>query len=70
MVENLEKLLHLIADNPSITCDELDIETSSFYNAEKYFKEMIGKVDGATSLSVDLNVRRRRLPEREIALSG
>ena len=70
MVENLEKLLHLIADNPDILCDELDIETSSFYNAEKYFKEMIGKVDGATSLSVDLNGKEEEgsLKKRSILL--
>ncbi|BDZ69586.1 non-ribosomal peptide synthetase [Methanobacterium petrolearium] len=70
MVENLEKLLHTIADNPDIVCDEIEIETSDFYKAEKYFKEMMKRVDGATSISADQSGKEEEgsLKERSITI--
>lgn len=55
MTENIQKLLYEIADNPDKTCDEFEIETSEFYDAEKYFKDMMLKTDVATVISSDIN---------------
>lgn len=55
LVKGLEKLLHVVADNPNITSGELEIETSPFYRAEKYFKKMIQSSDGATNITPDLS---------------
>ena len=55
MVENIQALLYDIADNPDKTCDEFEVETSEFYEAERYFKGMMGTSDGATAISPDIN---------------
>ncbi len=52
MVENIKSLLYDISDNPDKTCDEFEIETSEFYKAERYFKDMMN--DGATAISPDI----------------
>ncbi len=53
MVENINSLLCDISDNPDKACDEFEIETNEFYEAERYFKNMMN--DGATVISPDIN---------------
>jgi amino acid adenylation domain-containing protein/thioester reductase-like protein len=55
MVENIKALLYDISDNPDKTCDEFEIETSEFYEAERYFKDMVQTSEGATAISPDIN---------------
>ena len=69
MVANIEKLLDIIADNPDIICDDLEIEKSEFYLAEKYFKTMIKNSDGATAISSDINGKEEDGNLKEIVLS-
>ncbi|MGB9977985.1 amino acid adenylation domain-containing protein [Methanobacterium sp.] len=70
MVENIHALLYDIADNPDKTCDEFEIETSEFYNAEKYFKNMMRTSDGATVISPDINGKEDgSLKERKLSLN-
>ncbi len=55
MVENIQTLLFDIADNPDKTCDELGIDTNEFYEAEKYFKNMMKNNRDATAISPDIS---------------
>ena len=55
MVDNIEKLLQEIADDPDKTCDEFEIKKSEFYKAGEYFKDMIKRSDGATVIPSDLS---------------
>ncbi|MCK9150623.1 non-ribosomal peptide synthetase [Methanobacterium alcaliphilum] len=55
IVENIRKLLYILADNHDVICDDLEIETSDFHRAEKYFKKLFKNTDGATVISQDLS---------------
>ena len=55
MVENIKDLLYDILDNPDKTCDEFEVEPSEFYEAERYFKNMMQTCDGVTAISPDIN---------------
>ncbi|MBI5681385.1 MAG: amino acid adenylation domain-containing protein [Methanobacterium sp.] len=71
MVDNIEKLLYDIADNPDKTCDEFEIETSEFYDASTYFKNMMQNSDGATAISSDIKDKKEEegvLKESSISL--
>ena len=69
MVENIEKLLIDISDNPDLACKDIEIAISEFYAAEKYFKNMIQKSDGATVISPDINGKEEYGSLKEFNLS-
>lgn len=69
MVENMEGLLHDVADNPNRICDEFEVETSEFYDAEKYFKSMMKICDRATAISPDKSDKQDEGTFKEHAIS-
>jgi amino acid adenylation domain-containing protein/thioester reductase-like protein len=69
LVEGLEKLLRVVADNPNVSGEDLEIETSSFYLAGEYFKEMMQGSDGATTIAPDLSGKEEEGNLKESAVS-
>ncbi len=69
MVKNIHALLYDIADNPDKTCGEFEVETSGFYEAEKYFKDMMRTSEGATAISPDINGKEEEGSLRETFIS-
>ncbi|MGI6465210.1 MAG: amino acid adenylation domain-containing protein [Methanobacterium sp.] len=55
IVKDLEKILEQIAHNPSLTGDELEVETNPYHQAGEYFKDLVGGSDGATVISPDMS---------------
>ncbi|WP_414469030.1 amino acid adenylation domain-containing protein [Methanobacterium sp. ACI-7] len=70
MIENIEKLLFDIANNPDKSCSNFEIEKNDFYKAEKYFKNMMSKMDSSTSIASDTQskVEYRSLKESSFSL--
>lgn len=68
MVENIEKLLHDVADEPDKICDKIEIEKNPFFYAQKYFKNMINKSDGPTIINSDIKGKNGSLKESSIPI--
>jgi amino acid adenylation domain-containing protein/thioester reductase-like protein len=69
MVKNIRKLLWDIADNPDKLCDEVEVETSQFYEAEKYFKDILRDNDEPTVVSSDIGGNEEDGNIKEVSLS-